>query len=195
MKSLLSEIRSCEVCANALPHGVRPVVRGSTNAKVVIIGQAPGRRVHESGIPWDDPSGVRLRDWLGVSDEEFYNEQHFAILPMGFCYPGTGKSGDLPPRPECAPLWHPRFLDSLKSDPILLIIGMYAQRRYLPEREKTLTASVLRWKDFAPRRWVLPHPSPRNVRWFKTNPWFEKTLLPSLRETIRTAIATDQSSV
>ncbi len=184
MKRLLTEIRDCTVCAPSLPAGPRPVVRGKKGAPIVVIGQAPGRRVHASGIPWDDPSGDRLRRWLGVDRETFYDEGKFAILPMGFCYPGTGKSGDLPPRPECAPLWHERFLQGLGGDPTILVIGMYAQARYLPEREKTLTATVKRWREFAPRRWVMPHPSPRNVRWFRQNPWFDEEVLPSLQEHI-----------
>ena len=171
LNALLTEIRACAVCE--LVDGPRPIVQAGTTSRIVIIGQAPGRKVHESGIPWDDPSGRRLREWLGLTDEQFYDPAVVALVPMGFCFPGSGKSGDLPPRAECAPLWHERLLSHLPTDRLDIIIGMYAQARYIEDREKTLTATVARWRDYLPERIVTPHPSPRNKRWFKTNPWFE----------------------
>lgn len=192
MKKLLAEIRSCEVCAEHLPAGPRPIVQGSPTASLVIMGQAPGRRVHESGIPWDDPSGERLRDWLGLTTDEFYDPKRVALLPMGFCYPGSATSGDNPPRPECAPLWHDRFLDHLPpaADRLDVIIGAYAQARYLPDREKTLTATVARWADYLPEKIVTPHPSPRNRHWMTKNPWFEADALPAIRRRVATLLAT-----
>lgn len=184
MKQLLAEIRACTVCAAHLPAGPRPVVQAAPEARIVIIGQAPGRRVHESGVPWDDPSGVRLRDWLGLSSDEFYDPTVVALVPMGFCYPGTGKSGDNPPRPECAPLWHDRVLDHLATDRLEIIIGMYAQSRYVPNRAKTLTATVANWADYLPDQVVLPHPSPRNHHWLGKNPWFETDTLPAVRRRV-----------
>ena len=169
------------VCSEYLPHGPRPIVQAATTSRIVIIGQAPGRAVHESGVPWDDPSGRRLRDWLGLNDEQFYDSRSVALIPMGFCFPGSGSSGDLPPRPECAPLWHDRLLDHLPSDRLDIIIGAHAQRRYIADRDKTLTLTVARWRDYLPGRIVLPHPSPRNQRWLKTNPWFEEETIPAIR--------------
>ncbi len=150
----------------------------------MIIGQAPGRRVHESGVPWDDPSGRTLRAWLGLSDEQFYDPEIVALVPMGFCYPGSASSGDLPPRPECAPEWHPELLGHLPQDRLEVIIGTYAQARYLEDRAKTLTATVERWRDYLPRQVPLPHPSPRNQGWMKKNPWFEREVVPAVRTRI-----------
>lgn len=181
---LIREIQACTVCAEHLPLGPRPVVQFNTKSRIVIIGQAPGRRVHESGVPWDDPSGVRLRAWLDLSPEQFYDPDLVALVPMGFCYPGTGKSGDLPPRPECAPLWHDRILDTLPDDRLAIIIGMYAQTRYVADKSKTLTETVKRWDEYLPQRVVTPHPSPRNMRWFKTNPWFEAETIPAVRQRV-----------
>ena len=181
---LIREIQACTVCAEHLPLGPRPVVQFNTESRIVIIGQAPGRRVHESGVPWDDPSGVRLRAWLDLSPEQFYDPDLVALVPMGFCYPGTGKSGDLPPRPECAPLWHDRILDTLPDDRLAIIIGMYAQARYVADKSKTLTETVKRWYEYLPERVVMPHPSPRNMRWFKTNPWFEAETIPAVRQRV-----------
>ena len=189
LPALLTEVRGCTECAAHLPHGVRPVLQAGAGAGVVIIGQAPGRRVHESGVPWDDPSGVRLRDWLGVDDETFYDAESVALLPMGFCYPGTGSSGDLPPRPECAPLWHDRILDHLRDDALRVVIGMYAQDRYLPDRSGTLTETVARWREYLPDVIPLPHPSPRNQRWLRRNPWFEDEVVPALRDRVAQALA------
>ena len=169
------------VCADALDHHPRPVVQASPTARIVIIGQAPGRRVHESGIPWDDKSGEKLRSWLNLSNDEFYDPDLVAIVPMGFCYPGSAKSGDKPPRPECAPLWHDRLLSHLPEDRLEVIIGMYAQKRYIEDRAKTLTETVRRWEDYLPRQIVMPHPSPRNQHWLAKNPWFEAETLPAVR--------------
>lgn len=188
LPELLAEARACTTCADHLPHGVRPVLQAGTEAGVIVIGQAPGRRVHESGVPWDDPSGVRLRDWLGLDDETFYDPDSVALLPMGFCYPGTGTSGDLPPRPECAPLWHDRVLSHLRDDALRVVIGAYAQDRYLPDRSDTLTATVQRWEEYLPDVIPLPHPSPRNGRWLRRNPWFEAEVVPALRSRVADAL-------
>lgn len=154
-------------------------------SKIVIIGQAPGRKVHNSGIPWDDASGDNLRRWLGVDKATFYDPKVFAILPMGFCFPGTGKSGDLPPRPECAPLWHERVLAEMHSVRKTLLIGQYAQAQYLGDRRgKTLTETVRNWRDYLPEFLPLPHPSPRNNIWMKKNPWFAEEVLPELRKNL-----------
>ncbi len=184
LNDLLVDVRSCRICEEHLVDGVRPVVQVGSDARIVIIGQAPGRRVHESGVPWDDPSGARLRDWLGLSDEQFYDPDVVALIPMGFCYPGKGKSGDLPPRPECAPTWHDRLLEHLPDDRLEVIIGRYAQDRYINTDAKTLTEVVGQWRQFLPERIVMPHPSPRNVRWLKTNPWFEAEAVPAIRERV-----------
>ena len=176
LRHLLTDIRACKVCAHALPQGPRPIVQASTTSSIVIIGQAPGRRVHESGIPWDDPSGETLRDWLGITKDQFYDPRIVALVPMGFCYPGSAGSGDRPPRPECAPLWHEPLLGRLD-----IIIGAYAQARYVPERPKTLTATVAKWAEHLPDRIVLPHPSPRNRHWLTKNPWFETETLPAVK--------------
>ena len=180
LNDLLVEIRSCTVCADALDHDPRPIVQVASKARIVIIGQAPGRRVHESGIPWDDPSGRKLRTWLNLSEADFYNPDIVAIVPMGFCYPGSAKSGDKPPRPECAPLWHDRLLSHLPDDRLEVIIGMYAQKKYIAERAKTLTETVARWEHYLPKQIVMPHPSPRNQHWLTKNPWFEAEALPAV---------------
>ncbi len=181
LNSLLRDIDACVVCADQLDHEPRPVVRAGTKSRIVIIGQAPGRRVHETGIPWNDPSGRTLRAWLNLSDEEFYDPNIVAIVPMGFCYPGSAKSGDKPPRPECAPLWHEQLLRHLPEDRLEVIIGMYAQKRYITDRKKTLTDTVANWSEYLPKQIVLPHPSPRNQHWLKKNPWFETETLPAVR--------------
>lgn len=185
MKSLLREISRCAVCAAHLPHGPRPVMAAGTGSRIVIIGQAPGRKVHESGVPWQDQSGDNLREWLGVDARTFYDPAHFALMPMGFCYPGAGRSGDLPPRPECAPLWHPRLLRQMKSVRLTLLIGRYSQEYYLGDRVKeSLTTTVSRFREYLPRYLPLPHPSPRNRIWMRRNPWFETELLPSLKSIV-----------
>ena len=185
LDSLLEKIRACTECKKHLPLAPRPVLSANLTARLMIIGQAPGSRVHASGIPWNDPSGDRLREWLGIDRELFYDESKIAIVPMGFCYPGKGKSGDLPPRPECAPLWHGKLFEHLKKIQLILLIGQYSQAYYLGENQKeTLTDTVRAWKDYAPRYFPLPHPSPRNNIWLKKNPWFEKNALPRLRDSI-----------
>ena len=180
LATLLTEIRVCRVCEQSLPLGPRPILGASKLSRVLIIGQAPGTRVHKSGIPWDDPSGDRLRQWLGVDKQQFYDERLFAIVPMGFCYPGKGKSGDLPPRPECAPLWHDKLLSYMPDIKLTLLIGQYAQNYYLEDKFKTLTDRVRNWRDAKPNHLPLPHPSPRNQIWMKKNPWFADEVLPQL---------------
>ncbi|MEO8416502.1 MAG: uracil-DNA glycosylase family protein [Ginsengibacter sp.] len=189
MNKLLINIKKCEVCKEHLPLGPRPVVQINFLSRIIIIGQAPGRRVHESGIPWNDASGKKLREWLNVEEAIFYNPDYFSIIPMGFCYPGKNISGDLPPRSECAPLWHPQILKFYKSDPIILLIGQYAQRYYLKKDFKgNLTETVKSYKEFLPEYFPLPHPSPRNQNWVKINPWFSKDTIPALQKIIRAKI-------
>ena len=186
---LLGEIRACTVCAPHLPAGPRPIVQAGVTARVVIVGQAPGRRVHESGVPWADPSGVRLRDWLGMSEDEFYEPARTALVPMGFCFPGTGSSGDLPPRREFAPLWHDRLLALLPPDRLTVIVGAYAQARYAGDAPGTVTQTVGRWREFLPSRIVMPHPSPRNRGWLTRNPWFEAEAVPAVQARVRQVLA------
>lgn len=183
---LLAAIRRCELCRAQLPLGPRPVVQASATARLCIIGQAPGRKVHESGIPWDDASGVRLRDWTGLSTETFYDPAKVAIMPMGFCYPGKAVSGDLPPSAVCAPTWHGALLDQLPDVRLTLLIGQYAQARYLgAQRKSSLTETVSAWRDYLPSGYFpLPHPSPRNQPWLARNPWFADGLLPGLRDAV-----------
>lgn len=189
LPQLLAEIRSCQACAAHLPHGPRPVVQAGEHARLLIVGQAPGKRVHDTGIPWNDPSGDRLRDWLGLSPDVFYDPQQIAIVPTAFCYPGKGKSGDLPPRPECAPLWHASVLAQLRGVRLALLIGRYAQELYLGENGKaTLTATVAAYEEYLPRYFPLPHPSPRNRLWFKANRWFERDVVPVLRQLVTAAL-------
>ncbi len=182
MKDTLNEIARCVVCSASLPNRPRPVLAASAVSKVVIIGQAPGQKVHESGVPWQDQSGDTLRSWLGVGRESFYDAANFALVPMGFCYPGRGKSGDLPPRPECAPLWHERLLAGMKHVQLIILIGQYSQARYLGTNAgATLTETVRRGAEYLPRFLPLPHPSPRNRIWLRRNPWFETEVIPTLR--------------
>ncbi|AWL12491.1 Uracil-DNA glycosylase [Saliniradius amylolyticus] len=178
--NLLEQARSCQLCKDHLPFEPKPVVTGSASARLLIIGQAPGTRVQKSGIPWNDPSGDRLRQWLGLDREQFYDSQHIAIMPMGFCYPGKGKSGDLPPRPECAPQWHNKIIATMPNIQTTLLIGQYAQKYYL-DGKLTLTERVRHWQDYAPEYWVMPHPSPRNNLWLRRHPWFEQKLVPQLK--------------
>ena len=181
LPGLVAEIRSCEVCAEHLPLGPRPVLSAHRDATLLIIGQAPGKRVHESGVPWDDPSGDRLREWLGIDKKRFYGKR-IALVPMGFCYPGTGRSGDLPPRKECAELWHEKLLDRLPNVKLTLLLSRYAQADYLGDRMKdSLTHTVKAWREYVPDQLPLPHPSPRNNLWLKKNPWFAKEVIPYLR--------------
>lgn len=185
LRVLLEEVRRCRICEPHLPLGARPVLAAESGAKVLIVGQAPGKRVHESGVPWDDPSGDRLREWLGVDRETFYDPHRIAIVPMGFCYPGTGASGDLPPRPECAPRWHGPVLGHLGDIELTLLLSQYAQASYLgSRRKKTLTETVRSFREYGPRFLPLPHPSPRNNRWLKKNPWFQDEVLPELQRRI-----------
>lgn len=189
MKELLANIRSCKVCAEYLPLGSRPVVVAHPDSKIAVIGQAPGTKVHASGIPWDDASGKQLRKWLNVPDDVFYNETLFAITPMGFCYPGKGNSGDLPPRKECAPLWHLPLFDKMPNIELVLLIGMYAQNYYLGDKAKrTLTETVNNYPEYLPKYFVLPHPSPRNRLWLTKNPWFEKEVVPELEKRVHTIL-------
>lgn len=189
LESLLSAVRACRVCEAYLPLGPRPVLQAATTARILIVGQAPGARVHETGVPWDDPSGERLREWMGVSADEFYDASRIAIIPMGYCYPGRGKGGDLPPRPECAPLWLQPLLTKLPSIELTLLIGQYAQRHFLGKRRKESLAETLNaWEEYAPNYIPLPHPSPRNTPWLRRNPEFEQRLLPELRWQIRSLL-------
>lgn len=181
LEPLLKEIRACKVCEPSLPLGANPVIQASRSAKLLIIGQAPGTRVHETSIPWNDPSGNRLREWLALDKETFYDPNKIAIMPMGLCYPGKGKSGDLPPRKECAPLWHQRVLEQLPNIGMTLLIGQYAQNYYLSDKPKTLTETVQQWQRWAPNYLPLPHPSPRNTLWLKKNPWLEAEVVPFIR--------------
>jgi len=182
MDSLLSEIRKCTICLPHLDHGVNPVIAASRNSKIAIIGQAPGSIVHKTGVPWNDKSGDRLRTWMGISKSDFYNKELFALIPMGFCYPGKGKSGDLPPRPECAPKWHHQVLNQMKSIELIILVGSYAQKYYLKHLvKKTLTETVKHYQDYLPRYMPLPHPSPRNNIWLRKNKWFEESVIPELR--------------
>lgn len=188
LDELLAEVRSCTICSG-LPLGPRPLLQASSNARILIVGQAPGSKTHEKGRPFDDASGKRLREWLGVSEDQFYDPDLFAIIPMGFCYPGTGKGGDLPPRPECAPAWRKPLLQAMPQIQLTLVLGQYALDWHLGERKsRTLTDTVRRWQEFWPDHLPLPHPSPRNIRWFKANPWFEADVIPVLRERVRTLI-------
>lgn len=189
MNALLKRIRACDHCAAHLPHGPRPVVQAHVDARLVIIGQAPGAKVHESGVPWDDASGRLLRKWMGVDEEIFYDARKVALVPMGFCYPGKGKSGDLPPRPECAPLWHDMLLRGMKGIRLALLIGQYAQGHYLGDRmAENLTETVRAYRDHSPRFLPLPHPSPRNRFWLAKNPWFEENVLPELKRRVKRAL-------
>jgi uracil-DNA glycosylase len=190
IEALLNEVRTCRVCAEALAAGPRPVVQFSSRSRLVIIGQAPGSRVHQSGIPWDDRSGARLREWTGLGEREFYDAAKVALVPMGFCYPGAGQSGDLPPRPECAPRWHDRILESLPAKRLILLVGSFAQARYLPQaRKQTLTETVRHFAQHGPMFFPLPHPSWRSGIWMQRNPWFEAEILPVLRATVRKALS------
>jgi len=189
---LVESVRQCRLCEKSLPLGPRPVLQIDPRARILIAGQAPGRRVHETGVPFDDPSGDRLRDWLGISRDVFYDPTEVAILPMGFCYPGTGKSGDLPPRPECGPAWRQQLLDRLTNIELTLVIGQYAQKWHLPDVKKNLTETVRAWKDYGKDVIPLPHPSPRNNIWLKKNPWFAESILPHLRRSARKALSVNR---
>lgn len=183
---VLCAARACRVCAAELPLGPRPVLRARATARLLIVSQAPGTRVHETGMPFDDPSGVRLRAWLGIDRETFYDQDRIAFVPMGLCYPGRNpRGGDNPPRAECAPLWHPPLLAALPAVQLTLLVGRYAQRRYLDARRGNLTETVRAWADCGPTVLPLPHPSWRNTGWLKRQPWFEAELVPELRARVR----------
>ena len=189
MNQLLHEIRSCTVCAASLPHAPLPVLQAAPQSRILIIGQAPGQKVHDSGIPWQDQSGNELRRWLGVTTQQFYDPLLFALVPMGFCYPGKGSSGDLPPRPECAPLWHDKLLKMMPDIQLTILIGQYAQKRYLGSAFlPTLTDNVKNYATFLPRFLPLVHPSPRNKIWQKKNPWFEAEVVPRLAHIVHKTI-------
>jgi len=192
LEGLLAEVRACRACERILPLGPRPVLRASKTSRLLVVGQAPGTRVHATGIPWNDPSGVRLRGWLNLTPETFYDESRVAIIPMGLCYPGWGRSGDLPPRPECAPLWFPRLLSQLTDIRLTLLIGQYAQAWYLGSRRgRTLTDTVRAWRSYLPGFIPMPHPSPRNTMWLRRNPWFEEEAIPEARRLIQQALSGD----
>lgn len=185
LKKLISEAKACRLCEDHLPLGPRPVFLVGAQARLLVVGQAPGRRVHLTGIPWNDPSGDTLRDWLGMTRAGFYDTRRVAILPTGLCFPGSGERGDLPPRPECAPLWHPRFRAALPRIRLTLLVGQYAQAYYLgTRRRKTLADTVRAFAQYLPEYFPLPHPSPRNRLWMKKNPWFAKLVIPALRRRV-----------
>ncbi len=189
LRVLAQEIRACTLCSAYLPLGPRPIIQVSNSAQILIVGQAPGSRVHETGIPFDDPSGNRLREWMGIDKSVFYEESKIAIVPMGFCFPGTGKSGDLPPRPECAGTWRKKLLNELPQISLTLVIGQYAQAWHLGQLVKqNLTETVKAWKEFGPEIIPLPHPSPRNNIWLKKNPWFEQEVLPKLQAKVKSIL-------
>lgn len=190
---LVAEIRACRVCEAALPHGVRPVLRVDPRARVALVGQAPGARVHETGVPFTDPSGVRLRSWLGVSEAQFYDPAQFAVVPAGFCFPGyTDRGADKPPRPECAPLWHDRVFALLPRLRLIVLAGAYAHRRQLGAKAKrTVSETVQSWREVAPLYAPLPHPSWRNNTWIARNPWFTEELLPDLQKRVAAALSAD----
>ena len=189
LNRLLSDVKSCRLCEKDLKDGVRPVLQVNTKARVLIAGQAPGSKVHATGIPFDDPSGDRLRDWMGIDKETFYNDEKIGILPMAFCYPGKGKSGDLPPPPLCAETWREALLDSMPNIQLILVIGQYAQAWHLDKLEKNLTETVKQWKSYGEGILPLPHPSPRNNIWLKKNPWFSEEVLPSLKLKVSKALS------
>ncbi len=185
LAALLSAVCQCNLCQDKLPLGANPVLRAGSGARLLVIGQAPGTKVHKTSIPWNDPSGIRLRQWLNMTNEQFYDPEQVAIIPMGFCYPGKGKSGDLPPRSECAPQWHKRLLALLPNIALTLLIGQYAQNYYLSDKPKTLTETVRDYQRWLPNYFPLPHPSPRNSLWLNKNLWFEEDVLPELRRRVR----------
>ena len=187
--SLLTEVRACTICKANLPLGPRPVLQLHPNARILIAGQAPGRKVHDSGVPFNDASGNRLREWLGVTQEVFYDSEKIAILPMGFCFPDSGKSGDLPPRPECEPAWRKQLLEQLRHLELTVVLGRYAQAYHFGESSLSLTELVKSWNTYWPDMIPLPHPSPRNNPWLHRNPWFETELLPSLQNSVSDVLA------
>lgn len=190
---MLNEVRACRVCEHELPNEPRPLLAASASSRIVIIGQAPGRIAHETGVPWNDASGKRLREWLGVTDEQFYDESLVALVPMGFCYPGKAKGGDMAPRPECAPLWHPQILPKLRKVELTVYIGNYPFARYLREEAESLTEGVRAAKKLLPTRILLPHPSPRNQMWLARNLWFQRDTIPMLRKRVRAVLGANRN--
>jgi len=189
LKQLKAEIAACTICEPELPLGANPVMRADSSATILVAGQAPGTRVHETSIPFNDPSGVRLREWMGVDESIFYDETKVAIVPMGFCYPGRGKSGDLPPRKECAQSWHNQLFKLLPNIQLTLAIGQYAQQYHIGNgMKKNLTETVRAWQDYAPKVIPLPHPSPRNNIWLKRNEWFEEEVIPYIQKRVRSLL-------
>jgi uracil-DNA glycosylase len=185
MEKLLSEIRGCEVCKAYLPLDPRPIISGSIKSKIILVSQAPGRKAHVENKAWDDSSGKKLREWLGVTDDQFYNADNFRILPMAFCYPCIGKSGDLPPRKECAPLWHSKMWTKFEDVKLILLIGKYAQDQYLGKQTKgSLTENVTHYQEYLPKFFDLPHPSPLNRFWRRKNPWFEEDVVEVLQDLV-----------
>ncbi len=189
---LLKDIRACQICKQHLPLGPNPVIRASKSAKILIIGQAPGTKVHNTGLSWNDASGDRLRDWMQVDRETFYDESRVAVMPMGLCYPGLqSKGGDKPPRPECAPQWHDPVRKQLSNVELIFLVGSYAQKYYLGKhRKKTMTETIKDWRDYLPEYILTPHPSWRTTFWLKENPWFEKDVLPELRKRVKKLLKT-----
>lgn len=193
LDTLADEVRQCRQCADVLEP--RPVIRVNSSARLLIIGQAPGRKVHETGIPWNDPSGDRLRDWLGLDRESFYDTREVAIVPMGLCYPGKGRSGDLPPRPECRALWHRPLFEAMPNIKMTLLVGQYAQKAYLPHFRRSLTENVRHWRDYFPEWIPLVHPSPRNRLWLRRNPWFEEEVVPAMRDEVHRLLGIHAAAV
>lgn len=190
LDALLTAVRGCRLCADKLPLGPRPVLRASASARILVVGQAPGLRVHQTGIPWNDASGERLRNWMGVDNDVFYDESRIAIIPMGYCYPGRGKSGDLPPRRECAASWLDLLLARMPRIELTLLIGVHAQRHFLATKRKSgMTETVRAWREFGPDYIPLPHPSPRNTAWFQQHAWFDAEVLPSLRARVAAVVS------
>jgi uracil-DNA glycosylase len=186
---LMADIRACTICQDHLPLGPHPILQVAGSAKILIAGQAPGKKVHESGVPFDDQSGERLRSWLGLTSEQFYDSKKVAILPMGFCYPGAGVSGDAPPRPECAKEWREKVLNHLSKVGLVLVIGKYALDYHLADKQKeNLTETVKAWREYWPNQVPMPHPSPRNNIWLRKNPWFEKEVIPSIQARVKDLI-------
>lgn len=189
MEALLQQIRSCQVCKAHLPLGPKPIVSGNVNSKIILLSQAPGRKAHVSGVAWDDPSGRQLRQWLGVDEDTFYNPNNFAVMPIGFCYPGKAGTGDLPPRPECAPLWHDTMWNGFKNVQLTILIGAYAQHYYLKSvAKRTLTETVRNHTEYLPKFFPIPHPSPVNRFWLSKNDWFVRDTVPELRRLVKTIL-------
>jgi len=185
----MKQIKACQHCQSSLPLEARPIFSVHPESKIIIIGQAPGLAAHNTGIPWDDKSGENLKNWLGIDDDVFYNPKKIALIPMGFCYPGGGKSGDLPPQKACAPLWHQPLMYSMNEVELIILIGKYAQDHYLKDlAKKNLTETVFNFKDYLPQYFVLPHPSPRNNIWQAKNPWFNEQVLPMLKSRIESSL-------